>query len=82
MIKTPETKISNYSVKIDDYLNRVYELRSEFTNINNNDLEELTDSLSAWRTCMDEIELSIKSKVGDSNSGYEIDNENKEVIIY
>ena len=43
---------------------------------------ELLEDIESWRTCLDEIELAIKSQYQSNENYYEIDNENKELIIY
>lgn len=83
MIKHPETKLTNYSEKVDDYLNRIYLLRE--VEVDFEHLVDLLENIEGWRTCIDEIELSVKSNhVFNTlkNNEHEIDDETKEIIIY
>jgi len=79
-VKFPSTKITNASIKVDKYLNVIYKLKNE---IEERGVEmELLEDIESWRTCLDEIELAIKSQYQSNENYYEIDNENKELIIY
>jgi len=83
MLKLPETKIRNYSERIDEYLNRIYLIKDE--EIEYESLVDLLENIEGWRTAIDEIELSVKSNhVFNSleNNNYDIDNESKEIIIF
>lgn len=79
-VKFSSTKITNASVKVDKYLNVIYELKNK---IEQRNVEvELLEDVESWRTCLDEIELALKSQHQSNENYYEIDNENKELIIY
>ena len=79
-VKFSSTKITNSSIKVDKYLNVIYELKNK---IEQRDVEiELLEDIDSWRTCLDEIELALKSQHQSNENYYEIDNENKELIIY
>ena len=79
-VKFSSTKITNACVKVDKYLNVIYELKNK---IEQRDVEiELLEDIDSWRTCLDEIDLAIKSQHQSNENYYEIDNENKELIIY
>jgi len=79
-VKFPSTKITNASSKVDNYLNVIYELKNE---IEEKGVEmELLEDIDSWRTCLDEIELVIKSQYKSNENKFETDNENNELIIY
>lgn len=81
MLKHPETKIRNYSKKIDEYLNEIYLIKDE--DISYQYLVELLESIEGWRTGLDEIELSVKSNhVFNQIEDDENDIDDKEIIIY
>jgi len=83
MLKLPETKIRNYSERIDDYLNRIYLIKDE--EIEYESLVDLIENIEGWRTAIDEIELSVKSNhvfTVMENNEHDVDDENKEIIIY
>jgi hypothetical protein len=83
MMKHPSTKLKNYSEKVDEFLNKVYLLKDE--NIEYEFLVDLMEDIQSWRSCLDEIELSVKSNHIFNNLQsdlYEYDDDNKEVIIY
>jgi len=76
-------KISNASEKVDTYLNIIYELKDKIGKDEVEFIEELVEDIESWRTCIDEIELSIKSFINtEENNENTIDKENKEIIIY
>ena len=79
-VKFPSTKITNASNKVDEYLNVIYKLKNEIEERGGE--MELLEDIESWRTCLDEIELAIKSQYQSNENYYEIDNENKELIIY
>jgi arginyl-tRNA synthetase len=77
------TKITNASEKVDTYLNIIYKLKDKIGKDEVEFMEELVEDIESWRTCIDEIELSIKSFINtEDNNEYTIDKENKEIIIY
>lgn len=77
------TKISNASEKVDTYLNIIYELKDKIGKDEVEFMEELVEDIESWKTCIDEIELSIKTYINtEENNEYTIDKENKEIIIY
>jgi len=79
-VKFPSTKITNASNKVDEYLNVIYKLKNE---IEERGVEmELLEDIESWRTCLDDIELANNSQYQSNENYYEIDNENKELIIY
>ena len=79
-VKFPSTKITNASIKVDKYLNVIYKLKNE---IEEKGVEmELLEDIDSWRTCLDEIELAIKSQYKSNENKFETDNENNELIIY
>lgn len=79
-VKFSSTKITNSSVKVDKYLNVIYELKDELEQ--RDVVIELLEDIGNWRVCLDEIELSLKSQHLSNENYYEIDNENKDLIIY
>jgi hypothetical protein len=82
-LKHPETIIRNYSEKIDNNLNQIYLIKDEEVKFQY--LVDLLESIEGWRTAIDEIELSVKSNhvfTVMENNEHDIDDENKEIIIY
>jgi hypothetical protein len=83
MLKLPETKIRNYSERIDEYLNRIYLIKDE--EIEYESLIDLLENIEGWRSDIDEIELSVISNHVFNSleyNNYDIDNESKEIIIF
>ena len=77
------TKISNSSKKVDKYLNEIYKLKDKIGEDEDEFIEELVEDISSWKTCIEEIELAVKTYINtEENNGYKIDKENKEIIIY
>ena len=77
------TKITRVSKKVDKYLNEIYELKDKIGEDEVEFLDELLEGVESWRTCIDEIELSIKSYINtEKQKEYRIDKQNKEIIIY
>ena len=79
------TKITNASKKVDYYLNNIYELKDKVgkDEVEIEFVEDLIQDIESWRTCIDEIELSIKTYINtEEQKNYKIDKENKEIIIY
>ena len=82
-VRFSSTKISNASKKVDKYLNEIYELKDKIGEDEVEFLDELLEDVESWRTCIDEIELSIKSYINtEKQKEYRIDKQNKEIIIY
>ena len=82
-IRFSSTKISSASKKVDKYLNEIYELKDKIGENEVEFLDELIEDIESWRTCIDEIELSIKSYINtEEQKDYIIDKQNKEIIIY
>jgi hypothetical protein len=82
-IKFPSTKITKASEKVDTHLNEIYKLKDNIGEDEVEFIEELVEDLNSWRTCIDEIELAIKTYINtEENNEYTIDKENKEIIIY
>ena len=82
-IRFSSTKISSASKKVDKYLNEIYELKDKIGEDEVEFLDELLEDIESWRTCIDEIELSIKSYINtEEQKDYIIDKQNKEIIIY
>ena len=82
-LKHPETIIRNYSEKVDNDLNQIYLIKDE--EVKYQYLVDLLESIEGWRTAIDEIELSVKSNhvfTVMENNEHDIDDENKEIIIY
>ena len=78
-VRFNSTKITNASKKVDYYLNNIYELKDK---IGEDEIEFLED-VESWRTCIDEIELSIKSYINtEEQKNYKLDKKNKQIIIY
>ena len=68
---------------MDKYLNEIYELKDKIGEDEVEFLDELLEDVESWRTCIDEIELSIKSYINtEKQKEYRIDKQNKEIIIY
>ena len=79
----PSTKISSSSKKVDKYLNEIYKLKDKIGEDEVEFIEELVEDIESWRTCIEEIELSIKTYINtEEQKNYKIDKENKEIIIY
>jgi hypothetical protein len=77
------TKISSSSKKVDKYLNEIYKLKDKIGEDEVEFIEELVEDIESWRTCIEEIELSIKTYINtEEQKNYKIDKENKEIIIY
>lgn len=82
-VRFSSTKISSASKKVDKYLNLIYELKDKIGEDEVEFLDELLEDVESWRTCIDEIELSIKSYINtEKQKEYRIDKQNKEIIIY
>ena len=82
-IRFSSTKISSASKKVDKYLNEIYELKDKIGEDEVEFLDELLEDVESWRTCIDEIELSIKSYINtEEQKNYKLDKKNKEIIIY
>ena len=82
-VRFSSTKISSASKKVDKYLNEIYKLKDKIGEDEVEFLDELLEDVESWRTCIDEIELSIKSYINtEEQKNYKIDKENKEIIIY
>ena len=84
-VRFNSTKITNASKKVDYYLNNIYELKDKVgkDEVEIEFVEDLIQDIESWRTCIDEIELSIKTYINtEEQKNYKIDKENKEIIIY
>jgi len=82
-VRFSSTKISSVSKKVDKYLNEIYELKDKIGEDEVEFLDELLEDVESWRTCIDEIELSIKSYINtEKQKNYKLDKKNKEIIIY
>ena len=82
-VRFSSTKISSASKKVDKYLNEIYELKDKIGEDEVEFLDELLEDVESWRTCIDEIELSIKSYINtEEQKNYKLDKKNKEIIIY
>lgn len=82
-VRFSSTKISSASKKVDKYLNEIYELKDKIGEDEVEFLDELLEDVESWRTCIDEIELSIKSYINtEEQKNYKLDKQNKEIIIY
>ena len=74
---------SSSSKKVDKYLNEIYKLKDKIGEDEVEFIEELVEDIESWRTCIEEIELSIKTYINtEEQKNYKIDKENKEIIIY
>ena len=85
MIKFPQTKIENASKRIDRDLNTIWILKDQLDKIDFGFLVDLLEDIEAWRTCLDEIELGMKSHYRFnqlSNENYEIDDKEKTITYY
>lgn len=77
------TKISSSSKKVDKYLNEIYKLKDKIGEDENEFIEGLVEDIECWKTCIEEIELAVKTYINtEENNEYKIDKENKEIIIY
>ena len=82
-VRFSSTKISSASKKVDKYLNEIYELKDKIGEDEVEFFDELLEDAVSWRTCIDEIELSIKSYINtEEQKNYKLDKQNKEIIIY
>ena len=84
-VRFNSTKITNASKKVDYYLNNIYELKDKVgkDEVEVEFVEDLIQDIESWRTCIDEIELSIKSYINtEEQKNYKLDKQNKEIIIY
>ena len=82
-VRFSSTKISSVSKKVDKYLNEIYKLKDKIGEDEVEFLDELLEDVESWRTCIDEIELSIKSYINtEEQKNYKLDKKNKEIIIY
>ena len=84
-VRFNSTKITNASKKVDYYLNNIYELKDKVgkDEVEVEFVEDLIQDIESWRTCIDEIELAIKTYINtEEKKNYKIDKENKEIIIY
>jgi len=81
MIKLPKTKIYNSTDKIDEHLDVIYHLKTEFNKVDNDVMINLLDSIDSWKDCISEIEIEIKS-IQDLDYELKIDNTQEELIIY
>ena len=61
MIKLPKTKIYNSSDKIDEHLDVIYQLKSDFGKVDKDVMINLLDTIDSWKDCICELELEIKS---------------------
>jgi len=61
MIKLPKTKIYNSSDKIDEHLDVIYQLKTEFGKVDKEVMINLLDAIDSWKACISEIELEINS---------------------
>lgn len=82
MIKTPTTRLIKSCDLIDKHLDIIHKMENEFGDVEEEFINKLLEELENWRSCIDEIELIIKSRASENDNGYEYDNENKELIIY
>ena len=77
------TKISSSSKKVDKYLNEIYKLKDKIGEDEDEFIEGLVEDIECWKTCIEEIELAVKTYINtEENNEYKIDKENKEIIIY
>ena len=77
------TKISSSSKKVDKYLNEIYKLKDKIGEDEVEFIEGLVEDIECWKTCIEEIELAVKTYINtEENNGYKIDKENKEIIFY
>lgn len=81
MIKLPKTKIYNSSDKIDEHLDVIYQLKTEFGKVDKEVMINLLDSIDSWKDCISEIEIEIKS-IQDLDYELKIDNTQEELILY
>jgi len=82
-VRFSSTKISNASKKVDKYLNEIYELKDKIGEDEVEFLDELLEDVESWRTCIDEIDLVLKTHIHtEKQKEYRIDKQNKEIIIY
>lgn len=81
MIKLPKTKIYNSTDKIDEHLDVIYQLKTEFGKVDKEVMINLLDSIDSWKDCISEIEIEIKS-IQDLDYELKIDNTQEELIIY
>jgi hypothetical protein len=81
MIKLPTTKIQNSSDKIDFHLDRLYNLKTDFGNVDEQVINNLIESIDSWKGCISELEIEIK---GYRGLDYELKNDetNDELILY
>ena len=82
-VRISSTKISSASKKVDKYLNEIYKLKDKIGEDEDEFIEGLIEDIECWKTCIEEIELSIKSYINtEEQKNYIIDKQNKEIIIY
>ena len=81
MIKLPKTKIYNSTDKIDEHLDVIYQLKTEFGKVDKEVMINLLDSIDSWKDCISEIEIEIKS-IQDLDYELKIDNTQEELILY
>ena len=82
MIKLPTTRLIKSCDLIEKHLDIIHKMENEFGDVEEEFINKLLEELENWRSCIDEIELIIKSRASENDNGYEYDNENKELIIY
>ena len=82
-VKFTSTKITNASSKVDKYPNIIYVLKDKIKEDDIEFLDEFVQDIDSWRSCLDEIELSIKKYLNtEKQNEYKIEKEKKEIIIY
>ena len=85
MIKFKSTKIRKDCELVDKYINRVHEHCNDLSDVDYTTIGDVLDIIDSWRTCIDEIELKIKTNNGshaDEINIRDYDDDNKELIIY
>jgi hypothetical protein len=85
MIKFPQTKIEHSGKRVDRDLNTIWILKDQLGSIDFGFLVDLLEDIESWRTCLDEIELGVKShyKFTQFNSDEdELDDNNETITQY
>lgn len=82
MIRTETTRVRKNSEMVSKYLNNIYNTNTGFNDVEIEVLNELLEEILSWRTCLDEIELKVKSLHHFNDDIKYIEYDNKEITIY
>ena len=78
---TEFTRLRMVLGKIDFYLDELY--KKDFSNLNEEALTKIDGYLDTYETVVAEMKLDVENELSQYvKKGMEIDNENKEIIIY